>query len=84
MEKGIVSKKYCCTESDYLKWKFLRRGSRDVVPFTADRVRDRKQREGDCSKEERMQEKRNKILKCDTNSINTFLNHHRAAELYLQ
>lgn len=47
LEKGIVSKKCCCTEPDYLKWKFLRRGSRDMVPFTVDRVRDRKRREGE-------------------------------------
>lgn len=46
LEKGIVSKKCCCTEPDYLKWKFLRRGSRDMVPFTVDRVRDRKMRGG--------------------------------------
>lgn len=26
LEQGIVSKKCCCTEPDYLKWKFLRRG----------------------------------------------------------
>lgn len=46
LEKGIVSKKCCCTEPDYLKWKFLRRGSRDTVPFTVDRVRDRERRGG--------------------------------------
>lgn len=46
LEKGIVSKKRCCTEPDYLKWKFLRRGSRDTVTFTVDRVRDRKLRGG--------------------------------------
>lgn len=44
LEKGIVSKKCCCTEPDYLKWKFLRRGSRDMVPFTVDRVRDTERR----------------------------------------
>lgn len=41
LEQGIVSKKCCCTEPDYLKWKFLRQGSRDMVTFTVDRVRDR-------------------------------------------
>lgn len=46
VEMGIVSKKCCCTEPDYLKWKFLRRGSRDMVPFTVDRMRDRKRRGG--------------------------------------
>lgn len=48
MEKGIVSKKCCCAQPDYLKWKFLRRGSRDMVTFTVDRVRDRR-REGEWS-----------------------------------
>lgn len=82
LEKGIVSKKCCCTEPDYLKWKFLRRGSRDMVPFTVDRVRDRKMERGSAVWG-REGKKKKEILKCDSNSINTFLNHYREAEWYL-
>lgn len=81
MEKGIVSKKCCCAQPDYLKWKFLRRGSRDMVTFTVDRVRDRR-REGEWSGR-KARKKETEILKCDSNSINTFLNHYREAEWYL-
>lgn len=58
LEKGIVSKKCCCTEPDYLKWKFLRRGSRDMVPFTVDRVRDRKTERGSAARGREGQKKR--------------------------
>jgi len=44
--RGLCPKFFCCTEPDYLKWKFLRRGSRDLVPFAVDRVRDRQGRGG--------------------------------------
>lgn len=58
LEKGIVSKKCCCTEPDYLKWKFLRRGSRDMVPFTVDRVRDRKRRWGSAVRGRKSKERK--------------------------
>lgn len=78
-EGGLCPKNVVARSTDYLKWKFLRRGSRDMVPFTVDRVRDR---EGECS--EGREKKETEMLKCDSNSINTFLNHDREAEWYLR
>lgn len=46
-----MSKKCSCAEPNYLKWKFLRRGSGDTVTFTVDRVRDRKREKGSAERE---------------------------------
>ncbi len=65
LERGIVSKKCCCTEPDYLKWKFLRRGSRDMLPFTVDRVRDRERRGRSTARGEGRQRKKKETVICD-------------------
>lgn len=51
-----------------------------MVPFTVDRVRDRKRRRGGCGGKEK---EKKKNLKCDSNSINAFLSLYREPEWYL-
>lgn len=59
-------------QSDCLKWKFFRGGSGNMVTFTTDKVRSKKCREGEKRKKD---EKKIFKVKCDSDLINTLLNH---------
>lgn len=74
--RGLCPKK-CCTEPDYLKWKFLKRRYGALQSWQSERQK--KEIFGGVGGGGTKWKK----WKCDTKSINNFLSHYREAKWYL-